>query len=365
MVSKKGGKMKNILHALLVGLLCVSCLKEDTPFTSFQGIEPKDIGDGWEIATPASENIDGQLLEEVFQDIHNKGDMFQMRSLLVFRNNKLVAETYFKDENDISTPRPIWSCTKQIVGVLTGIAIENGDIDSINSPISTYLSSELQDYPDKSSITISNLLTMQAGIGFDETSDVSSLMQNEPDNVIDFILSKPLLFTPGLEFSYNSGETHLITASIQNSVGQPLEEWANTNLFSTIGFSNYTWLKYDGYNFGGYGISTTPRELAKVAQLVLNNGSWNGEQIVNSLWVEEMITTQTVTGSENSFGNLWWVNEEVGIYFMAGSGGQYAVVIPDINMLVIGMAEHDTDGDLEIDFDTFIEIVKKIKATAY
>ena len=67
-----------------------------------------------------------------------------MRSLLVFRNNKLVAETYFKSEDDISALRPIWSCTKQVVGVLTGIAIKNGFIDSVNAPISSYLSSELQ-----------------------------------------------------------------------------------------------------------------------------------------------------------------------------------------------------------------------------
>ena len=158
----------------------------------------------------------------------------------------------------------------------------------------------------------------------------------------------------------------MITASIQNGVGQPLEKWADDVLFSKIRFDNYTWLKYDGYNFGGYGISTTPRELAKIAQLVLNEGNWNGEQLIDSLWIKEMVSTQTVTssGSDYTFGNLWWVNVPEGIFFMSGSGGQYAVIVPDKNLLVVAMSEHDTDGDLEIDFNTFLQIVNRIGETA-
>lgn len=358
--------MKNALIIISVIILFSSCLKEESPFVPFPGIEPKNINDGWTISTPSDENFDEQELLSVFKDIHLREDLFQLRSLLVFTNNKIIAEAYFKDENDISIPKPIWSCTKQIVGVLTGIAIGNEDIDSINSPISTYLDTELQNHPDKKDITIANLLTMRAGIAFDETKDVSALLQRTPENTIDFILEKPLLFNPGQEFSYNSGETHLISASIQNSVGQPLEEWANTMLFSKIGFNNYTWLKYDGYNFGGFGISTTPRELAKIAQLVLNDGNWNGEQVVDSIWVNQMVTTQTITNADSdyTFGNLWWINETEGVYFMAGSGGQYAVVIPEKNTFVVGTAEHDTDNDLEIGFDTFLEIVKRILEAA-
>ena len=358
--------MKNTIYIFTLTILFSSCLKEESPFAPFQGIEPKDINDGWAIAKPIDENVDEQALTSIFQDIHDQGELFQLRSLLIFRNNKLIAETYFKAENDISTPKPIWSCTKQIVGALTGIAIENGIIDSINAPISSYLSAELQNHPDKENITISDLLTMRAGIGFDETKDVSALLQQKQENVIDFILEKPLLFSPGQEFSYNSGETHLITASIQNGVGQPLEKWADDVLFSKIRFDNYTWLKYDGYNFGGYGISTTPRELAKIAQLVLNEGNWNGEQLIDSLWIKEMVSTQTVTssGSDYTFGNLWWVNVPEGIFFMSGSGGQYAVIVPDKNLLVVAMSEHDTDGDLEIDFNTFLQIVNRIGETA-
>jgi len=146
----------------------------------------------------------------------------------------------------------------------------------------------------------------------------------------------------------------------QNSVGEPLETWAYTTLFSKIGMTNYSWLKYDGYNFGGYGISATPRELTKIGQLVLNKGNCNGLQVVDSLWIEQMTTTQTDAGSSISFGNLWWIDESSGAYFMAGSGGQYAVIIPDKNLLIASMAEHDTDRD----FETFWKIVGRIRVTA-
>ncbi len=350
----------------LLALTFISCLKEVNPFLSFDGIEPVDINDGWDISSPDSENIDNTALTDVYSDIYNNNDLWQLRSLLVFRNGNLVAESYLKDKNDIDDQRPIWSCTKQVLGVLSGLAVEQGVISSINDPISTYLEDELVNHSDKNDITIADILTMRSGIGFDETSDVSTLLQQIPDNTIDFILSLPMIYSSGETFNYNSGEPHLLSACIQNSLDSSLENWADDELFSKIGFSNYSWLEYDGYNFGGYGISTTPRELAKIAQLVLNNGEWNGDQLINSSWINEMVTTKTSTGenSDYSFGYLWWINESENVYFMAGSGGQYACIIPDKNMIVVATSEYDTDGDLELDFDTFLNIVNKIRATA-
>ena len=359
--------MKKLLFILFIAILATSCLTEEDPFLRFRGIEPAPLDDGWALSTPSDQNMDEQQLTAIYRDIVAEGEPWQLRSLLVFRNNSLVAEAYLKDEDDKYFPRPIWSCTKQIVGILTGIAIQNGIINSVDDPISLYLSSELADHPDKSDITVSDLLTMRAGIGFDETKDVSALLQRKPANTIDFILGRPLIYTPGQTFNYNSGETHLITASIQNFVNRPLKDWADEVLFSKIEFRNYTWLEYDGYNFGGYGISTTPRELAKIAQLTLNKGNWKGDQVIDTTWVEEMTTPRinTIDGGQFSFGYLWWINESENIYYMAGSGGQYACIVPDEKIIVVVTSEYDTDGDLEVDFESFLDIVKKIRNTAY
>jgi len=292
-----------------------------------------------------------------------------MRSLLVFRNNKLVAETYLKDDNDITYPRAIWSCTKQILGVLTGLAIEKEIIDSVNDSISTYLSDEIVGHDNKSNITIEDLLTMRSGINFDEVEDSSTILQELPNNTIEYILDLPMIYSPSNTFNYNSGDPHLIAASIQNGVDKPLNEWADEVLFSKIGFTNYEWLKYDGYNYEGWGVSTTPRELAKIAHLVMNNGNWNGEQIVDSLWIEDMLSPHIQNiGTENSnFGYLWWGNNnELGnISYMAGSGGQFVVIVPDKELVIVAMSEHDTDGDLELRSERFFEIVKDIFDITY
>ncbi len=357
--------MKKYLFFLLLSVFITACLKEESPFLPFTGIQPRDIQDGWEIATPNQENMDEAKLSNIFRALQEDGSLYQLRSLLVFRNNKLLAETYFKDENDISITQPIWSCTKQVLGILTGLAIEKEIIKDINDPISNYLSDDLKEHPDKNSISLENLLTMRSGIDFDEVADFSILLQNEQGNTLNFLLGMPMFSEPGQQFHYSSGDSHLAGACIQSALGRTLEAWADELLFSKIGFTNYSWLKYDGYNVGGHGISTTPREMAKIAQLVLNQGNWKGEQLITSSWINKMTTTQTDTGvvSDYSFGYHWWINEKEGIYFMAGSGGQFAAIVPAKNLLVVSTAEHDTDGDQELGFDTFLEIVKKIIAT--
>jgi CubicO group peptidase (beta-lactamase class C family) len=349
---------------LTLFILLSACMMSDNPFMPFDTLEPVNINDGWTISTPAAENINTTALNQIYQDLHSNRELWQMRSLLVFRNDSLVAESYLKDDNDRTNPRAIWSCTKQILSLLTGIAIDSGLLSSVNDPLSAYLSTELTGHSDKSSITIEDLLTMRSGIGFDETNDASNLIQKKPADTIDYILNLPMIKSPGQRFHYNSGDPHLIAASIQNEAGIPLEDWADANLFTDLEFNNYDWIKYDEYNYGGWGISTTPRELAKIAHLVLNNGNWKGQQLVPLAWINSVKLPQVpdLSGSDMEFSYLWSIyhSSTVDYFLMAGSGGQFAVVIPDKNMVIVTMSEHDTDGDLELDIYDFLDIVKSI-----
>jgi len=355
--------MKRIILLMLVALAIMGCLREEYPFLPFEDTTPTQLRDGWETSTPEQEGIDKPTLEVVYQDIHADKQLWPLRSMLVIKNGKLVAENYFKDENDLYEPRPIWSCTKQVLGLLTGLALEQGYIQSLDDPISDYLTTELQGHDDKKDITLRQFLTMQSGIDFDERTDVSALLQHKPENTLDYLLSIPILFPAGDHFRYNSGDPHYVAASIQKALGQKLSTWADTALFSKIGFTNYSWLTYDEFNFGGYGISTTPREFAKIAQLVLNKGQWNGEQLVDSLWVQEMTATQVETSATSAFGfgYLWWNNEGEGIHFMAGSGGQYALIDPEKQLLVVITCEHDTDLDAELEFEEALNILNQVR----
>ena len=117
-------KIKYMILIIIIPFVLASCLKEDPLKIPFQSYTPASLDDGWEIAEPAEVGIDGQALEEVYRYVHKEGNVWQIRSLLIFRNNKLVAESYMKEIEDRSNLHPIWSCTKQVVSILTGMAID-------------------------------------------------------------------------------------------------------------------------------------------------------------------------------------------------------------------------------------------------
>ena len=149
---------------LLITILITSCMKDDPMNQPFVSFEPKEIGDGLILSNPLAEGIDPAMLTSVYNNTYNDENLWSLRSLLVFKNNKLVAESYLKDENDITTRHLIWSSTKQVMGVLTGIAVDKGLLASIGDPISDYLPEALQDHPEKAGITIEQLITMHSGI---------------------------------------------------------------------------------------------------------------------------------------------------------------------------------------------------------
>lgn len=150
---------------VFLALILPGCLTEDPlnlPFTDFQ---PVEIGDGLVISGPEKEGIDSFKLVSAYKKAWSDPDLWSLRSMLVFRNNHLVAEGYLKDKQDATTPILIWSTTKQILALVTGIAVDQG-ILSVEDPISKFFDDELEKYPEKATITLEQLLTMRSGIGF-------------------------------------------------------------------------------------------------------------------------------------------------------------------------------------------------------
>ncbi len=202
-------------------------------------------------------------------DIYADDNLWSLRSLLVFRNGKLVSEAYLKSAEDLTKKHLIWSCTKQVMGILTGIAIDKGLIKNVHDPISDYFDYELINHPDKNAITIKNLITMQSGIDYNNdgiNGETDKMLRQIPDNSVDFVLSRPINAIQGTTFFYNDGNPHLMSALLQKTTGRPTDEWANDVFFSKIGMTNYNWVRYkDGVTLGGYGIETTPGEMSKIA----------------------------------------------------------------------------------------------------
>ncbi len=354
---------------LLLTLFAMSCLKEEALKKEFSSLTPKDIGDGLLISTAEAENVDVAQLQQLYREVHADNNLWQIRSLLVFRNDKIIAESYMKDDADIQKKAAIWSCTKQVLGIMVGLAVDNGSIASIDDPISKYIPDVANTHPDKAEISIRNLITMQSGIGYSNDGlegQTDDLLRELPDHITKFILDLPMREPQGSSFSYNDGDPHLIASMLQTIVGRPLDEWANEHFFHKIGVHNLEWRRYkDGTTLGGYGILTTPRELAKIAMVAANNGRYKNEELLSEEWAHAMTSTQVeFLDASYQFGYYWWIDPQRKIKFMWGHGGQFAFIIPEKNMMVMITSEPNTQGKHQIDADEALEIVDRIIETA-
>jgi len=356
-------RVKHLLLLLLCAV-CVSCLKEELNTNPYKTTTPFDLNDGTETTSLTRAGIDSTALAAVYNEVDNAEELYPIRSLLVYRGNKLASEAYFQDATDIENQRIIWSCTKQFVGVLVGMALEKGLIEDINDPISKYLADEIKEYPDKADIRIVDLLNMRSGIGFSNdgvSGNTDKILREQPDDITKYILSQPMKYEPGTHFNYNDGDPQLLSAIIQKAAGKPLDEWADEVLFRKIGFENYTWVRYrDNVSLGGFGLKTSPRELGKFGNLVANYGKHNDIPIVDSLWIAKMWEPQIHGFEDFSFGYQWWFNTKHNWSIAWGHGGQFIFIIPEKDLVVVVTSIHNTQGNHQIIADEMIPYLNKI-----
>lgn len=331
-------KQLNYFFILIYMLLILGCNENNVesliekPRWQF---EPLNINDGWEIANPSDANIDSLAIIKIFNNFRSDTSLKRGRSLTIIRNGKLIAEIYTKDQSDRTTPREVWSCTKQVIGILTGLAIDKGIIESLDDRLDNYLPAECAKYPDKSSITIKHLLQMQSGIS-QTFYDWRILPELEPETnfhyLSDFLLSNPMKTKPGEAYDYKISDPSLLSLVIQSKTGKPTDQWGDENLFSKIEFRNYRWLRfYDGSTFGGFGLETTPRELGKIGLMLVNKGKYKSYQAVSENWVSQM--------EFNGLGYLWGKSKESS--FMAGKGGQYVIYYRNLKLVIVISSEID------------------------
>lgn len=350
-----------ILIILLSGALSIgmqSCLKEEPVKPPFNGFKPLAIGDDWQVSTPAEENMNEDFLNDAYQLIYNNERFVMARSLLVLRNGKIVAESYPNDPNDAYRIENIQSCTKSFTSILTGIAFEKHYLDSLNQTLSSICPDYYLNHQDKKNITIANALTMKTGINF-VNGDHTEVLYATDESSVDYILSIPVNYEPGVVFQYNDGSPHLISAAIQERYGRSLSCFADEFLFKPLGITDWKWESAnDGTTFGGFSIFMKPRDLAKFGQLLLQNGKWGNQQIVDSTWIAEATEPVVTTdGPGPCYGYYFWVYPAYGGYAAAGHGGQFIFVVPSKKLVVIYTAWPYTSGDM---FDNFNELADLI-----
>jgi CubicO group peptidase (beta-lactamase class C family) len=318
-------------------------------------------------------NIDQALIERAVYDI-NRGKFKEVHSILIFKDDKLVFEKYFKGHKyqwdapnhhgglviwNKNTLHSIMSDTKSIASACIGIAIDNGFIESVNQSIFDYLPEHQHLNTDgKDKITIEHLLTMTSGLEWREWGSPYSSTDNPAVGIwfsdkdpITYILDKPLISEPGTSFTYSGGNMHVLGEIIKNASGMDLDEFSRKYLFEPLGIDYSIWAQFENGVIEAAGeLKITPRDMAKIGVTFLNNGVWNGEQIISKQWVENSATPYRgntgikVPGSDSGkrgYSYTWWTIEysksgkKINMYFAGGWGGQNIMVFPELNTVVV------------------------------
>ena len=269
---------------------------------------PDKINDGWETASPSSVKLDAKPLNAMVERVSN-GTYKNIHSVLIVKDDKLVFEQYFPREiGDCReqaikrvAPQPQYSVTKSVTSILIGIAIDQHLISGVDEKISTFFPeyADLLGKPDKSELRLKDLLTMSAGLSWDEWThpyadprNAHALMIRDPDPM-RFVLGRPVVAAPGTTFAYNSGASIALGQIISKATSLRVDRFADRFLFEPLGINDYYWMKYpDDIVQTGGGLYLRSRDMAKLGQLFLNNGRWNGKQIVSEAWVKESTTNQ-------------------------------------------------------------------------
>lgn len=293
-------------------------------------------GDEWIVADPAEENVDPSLpatLDEILPTYP------AVTGFVVIRNGVIVSEHYangYGPEDRID----IRSVTKSVVGTLIGIALERGDLASLDQTIGEVIPDRIPDGADPATagITIRSLLTMTSGLDWNYRTDYSRLEAS--DDPLSLTLSQPVVAEQGSIYVYNSGGSHVLGVMLETVTGRQLEAYADAVLFRPLGIERGRWRETpQGEAIGGYGLFLTPRDMARLGLLYLQEGRWNGEQLLSADYIEDATTYQSDgdgTGG-TPYGYQWWVTDASGYdaFFALGFGGQYIYVVPDLDLIVV------------------------------
>ena len=324
----------------------ISCLKDDPFKLEYNGFEPGLINGDWQISTPEDENIDRSTLVQAYELIYRDDRFTMARSLLVFRNGKLVAEAYPNNPADIDAVYNIQSCTKSITSILMGIAIQKNHVVSLEEKLFSIYPEYFDDNINKRSITIKDALSMQTGLEFDNGKHTQELFKTET-NSVQYVLSMNWLYQSGTFMNYNDGAPQLISKVIEKKTGMTLSEYADVNLFAPLNIRDWKWESAkDGTTFGAFSLFLKPRDFGKIGQLLLQNGKWNNETLIDSTYFVEAASIKVSAnfGGE-PYGYYFWILPAFSGYAAIGHGGQFLLVVPEKQLVVVYTAWPYTSGD--------------------
>jgi CubicO group peptidase (beta-lactamase class C family) len=300
--------------------------------------------EGWTVSTPAEHGLDPDAVAELYW---RAGQLETIRNLLIIKDGEMVALREFPFGGQ-RRQQNVQSVTKSYMGALVGIAIEQGCLPGVDTPMMTYfpeLVDQIRD-PRKDDITVRQLLQMRAGYPWEEasTQGVELLYGGfRPSNLIDL----PLVRDPGTGWDYSNLSSHLLAIIVARACGEDLMDFAQEHLFDPLGSTPLKWTQdWEGYRLGYTELFVSALEMARFGQLYLDGGRYQGQQVVPEAWIEDSWQPYTEGAwyykvgdnfDRTAYGYQWWIIDAgPHTYRLAwGHGGQQIAVLPELDMVVV------------------------------
>ena len=322
-----------------VGMWLASCLVNHTA----------QAQPAWSTSPPEQQRVDAQQLDRL--ERHLQTEQTRIRSLALVRNGHLVYEYYRQDVHPDDLHN-VYSVTKSVLSLLVGIAIDQGKLRSPDQTLAELLPEHAARAPDArvKNMRLKNLLVLTSGFEGDGGLRHPGMLADMDGDAIDLALSRTVVRNPGEQFAYNNLDGHVVSALLTRSVGMNAAQYAERTLFADLGITRFHW-PHDkhGINIGSSELQLTTRDMAKLGELIVRQGRWNGRQAVSADWIA-VSTTKHSDGKPPArppYGYNWWVHvtpdDGRPAVFAAGYGGQFIYVVPSLELVVVVTSE--THGD--------------------
>ena len=281
-------------------------------------------------ATPESQGISSDLFAALLRELDASKDT-EMHHFMALRHGKVICECNFAPY-----PKGMWHIThsmcKSITGMAIGMLIEEGKL-KLDENIYDIFPDHINAFSKifRPVITVEHLLTMTSGVTFNESGIVSG------NDWLGSFLNASVNGKPGTEFQYNSLNTYVLSAIVTKRTGETLTEYLTPRLFGPLGITKYYWETCPkGITKGGWGLFLCAEDMAKLGQLYLQRGKWNGQQLVSEYWIE--ISTARHLKTQNGtygYGYQLWMEQRPGSFEYNGMLGQNVIIYPDMDMVLV------------------------------
>lgn len=281
-------------------------------------------------ATPESQGISSDLFAALLRELDASKDT-EMHHFMALRHGKVICECNFAPY-----PKGMWHIThsmcKSITGMAIGMLIEEEKL-KLDENIYDIFPDHINAFSKifRPVITVENLLTMTSGVTFNESGIVSG------NDWLGSFLNASVNGKPGTEFQYNSLNTYVLSAIVTKRTGETLTEYLTPRLFGPLGITKYYWETCPkGITKGGWGLFLCAEDMAKLGQLYLQKGKWNGQQLVSEYWIEISTARHLKTQNDTyGYGYQLWMEQRPGSFEYNGMLGQNVIIYPDMDMVLV------------------------------